>query len=41
MLQALEDNGPRMRNRHHVPPLWRWLFLVILVSIALSIVLSR
>jgi hypothetical protein len=41
MLQALEDKGPRMRNRHHVPPLWRWLFLVILVSVALSIVLAR
>ena len=41
MLQALGDPGPRMRNRHHVPPLWRWLFLVILVSIVLGIVFAR
>jgi hypothetical protein len=40
-LQALEDSGPRMRNRHHIPPLGRWLVLVILTSIALSIVLVR
>jgi hypothetical protein len=39
--QAREDSGPRMRNRHHIPPLWRWLVLVILTSIALSIVLAR
>jgi hypothetical protein len=39
--QAREDPGPRMRNRHHAPLLWRWLFLVILASIALSIVLAR
>jgi hypothetical protein len=39
--QAVEDHGPRMRNRHHVPPLWRWLFLVILVSIVLGIVFAR
>jgi hypothetical protein len=41
MAQAIGDPGPRLRNRHHVPPLWRWLFLVFLVSIALSIVLVR
>jgi hypothetical protein len=42
MLQAIEDRGARMRNhRRPIPAIWRFLFLVILSSIALSIVLLR
>jgi hypothetical protein len=41
-LQAMEDRGARMRNRRHPFPLtWRWMFLVILGVIALTIVLVR
>jgi len=37
--QARADAGPRMRNRHHLPALGRWLLLLILASVVLSVVL--
>ncbi|MGA2080796.1 MAG: hypothetical protein ABSH53_09340 [Holophaga sp.] len=41
-LQAMEDRGARMRNRlRPIPLIWRWLFLVVLAVIALTIVLVR
>lgn len=41
-LQAMEDRGTRRRNRRRpIPLIWRWLFLVILAVIALTLVLAR